>query len=135
MKNLIFILASIFFVACSNNTQVVQKPKSNEPAWLNNPEFIKDKLNAIGCAGIHINGENEQKKLAISRAIEQIAMQKNSKVNVVTYRTKNATDGVVGSSKTQTSSLQEVNNQSLSTKVFDSYKDKDGRICVLVIEE
>ena len=65
-----------------------------------------------------------------SGAIEQVALQKTSKVSVVSYRSKSSYK-----SDSELSSLQEVNEQSIKTKVIDSYKDQDSKICVLVVEE
>ena len=110
--------------------------QSSEPKWLNDPFFIKDKRNAIGCAEQHFKGLAEQKKLAISRAIEQIALQKSSKVSAVTYRNRSSNSG---SNSSQTSSLQEVDSQNITTKIVDTFEYKDGsnagRMCVLVVEE
>lgn len=131
MKTLLFLFPIIFLSGCYVEQQIYNTSQSSQPKWLDTPSPIQDKLSAVGCAYIHVSGENEQTKLAISRAIEQIALQKQAKVSVVTYRTKNAT----GSNSAETSSLQEVNAEKISTKVIDTYKDKDGRICVLVVEE
>lgn len=132
----LFLSALVFWMSGCIPQNIMQdsQPKqatNNPPQWLNDPNFIKDKRNAVGCAYTHVNGENEQKKLAISRAIEQIALQKNTQVNVVTYRKKTSN----GTASNETSSLQSVDGQNLSTKVIDTYKDHDNKLCVLVSEE
>ena len=129
IKNAMFamFIGSLFY-GCSGSAQ--SQMFSNEPVWLKDTSYIKDKLSAIGCANIHIDGEAAQFKLATQRAIEQIALQKSSKVSVVSYRNQ-----INHTSTSQTSSLQEVNQQDIKTKVVDMYKDNDNRICVLVVEE
>lgn len=128
MKKIYFIfIGCIVFVGCSSN----QFGFSNtEPGWLKDSSYIKDKISAVGCANIHIDGEAAQIKLATQRAIEQIALQKSSKVSVVSYRTQTNQQ-----STSQLSSLQEVNEQSIRAKVVDTYKNQDSKICVLVVEE
>lgn len=130
LKNAMFAMfIGSLFCGCASSTQ--SQIFSNEPVWLRDTTYIKDKLSAVGCANIHIDGEAAQFKLATQRAIEQIALQKSSKVSVVSYRNQ-----INHTSTSQTSSLQEVNQQDIKTKVVDMYKDNnDHRICVLVEEE
>ncbi len=113
--------------------QVTNK-KSTLPAWLDDPQKeANGKLTAVGCASRHVNGEVAQKKLALQRAIDEIAMQKKTKVQSVSYATKTSSE-YERSSKTQSSSLHEVENVAVSTKVMEYYKKDDGDICVWVVE-
>lgn len=108
--------------------------KLKEPLWLDDPQKeANGKLTAVGCASRHINGEVAQKKLALQRAIDEIAMQKKTKVQTVSYNTKIITESSK-TSQTQTSSLQEVQNVDVSTKVMEYYTKPDGDICVWVVE-
>lgn len=123
------------FTADSNETDsdIVQNI-SKQPLWLDNPDKeAKGKLTAIGCASKHINGEVGQKKLALQRAIDEIAMQKKTKVQTISYRTKTLT-GSDKTSKSESSSLQEVENTQVSSKVMEYYNKPDGDICVWVVE-
>lgn len=123
------------FISDSNETNPNDmQNNSKEPSWLDNPEKeANGKLSAIGCASKHINGEVGQRKLALQRAIDEIAMQKKTKVQTVSYRTKTLINSDK-SSKSQSSSLQEVENTGVSSKVMEYYKKQDGDICVWVIE-
>jgi hypothetical protein len=123
------------FISDSNETNPNEmQNNSNEPSWLDNSEKeANGKLSAIGCASKHINGEVGQRKLALQRAIDEIAMQKKTKVQTVSYRTKTLINSDK-SSKSQSSSLQEVENTGVSSKVMEYYKKQDGDICVWVIE-
>ncbi len=130
----------LFFNGCSQskntNLKVIQSTqiKSNQPLWLDDPQKeANGKLTAVGCAAKHINGEVAQKRLALQRAIDEIAMQKKTKVQTVTYNTKTIT-ALDKTSKTESSSLQEVENLEVSTKVMEYYIKPDGDICVWVVE-
>ena len=144
LSSLIVIGTILFFNGCikqpNTNSKTIQQeqPQSSKqnkiPSWLDDPQKMADgKLTAVGCASRHINGEVAQKKLALQRAIDEIAMQKRTKVQTVNYttRTVSASDK---SSKTESASLQEVQNLEISTKVMEYYTKSDGDICVWVVE-
>ncbi|MDD2698863.1 MAG: hypothetical protein PHF17_08695 [Arcobacteraceae bacterium] len=142
MKKYLLIISFfvLFFNGCSEtkntNLKVIQtsQTKLKEPLWLDDPQKeANGKLTAVGCASRHINGEVAQKKLALQRAIDEIAMQKKTKVQTVSYNTKIITESSK-TSQTQTSSLQEVQNVDVSTKVMEYYTKPDGDICVWVVE-
>jgi len=136
-----FIFLLLFFNGCSNpnNThskaiQIPQIEKAKQPLWLDDPQKMAlGKLTAVGCASKHINGEVAQKKLALQRAIDEIAMQKRTKVQTISYTTKTIS-GVDKSSKIESSSLHEVENLEVATKVMEYFTKSDGDICVWVIE-
>ena len=137
MKNsLIYLtLATLFLGGCTypEKNMTIQKPA--EPDWLLNPTKGLSRRAAVGCAYIHAKGESAQKKLAVARAIEQIAMQKSTNVDVVTYRKRSQSSGRLGSSTAQTSSLQSVSNINIKTIVKAYYKKSDGQICAWVVEK
>jgi len=146
-KNLplsIVILSILFLNGCvkqpNTNSKTIQKEEVQQsfqnkaPAWLDDPQRLANgKITAVGCASKHINGEVAQKKLALQRAIDEIAMQKRTKVQTVLYTTKTTTasDKI---STIKSSSLQEVENIEVSTKVMEYYTKPDGDICVWVVE-
>ncbi|MEA3384379.1 MAG: hypothetical protein U9Q20_06895 [Campylobacterota bacterium] len=106
--------------------------KSGEPKWLKDPYIDNDKLAAVGCANTHIDGEQAQKKLAIARAIDQIATSKEVKVQNVKLM-KKSISGIHKSSSLDSSSLHSIDNVSVSTKTKATYKKSDGEICAWVI--
>ena len=136
-KNIhIFILSiTILFSACTNtiNNSPVQIQKtsiSSVPEWMDNPEKMSNgKLTAVGCSARHYKGVSAQKKLALKRAIDEIAMQTNTKVSKVSLNRRTN-----HSSRTTSSSLQEVNEENISTKIMEYYKTSDGDICVWIIK-
>ena len=132
-KIFFFTLICLTFIGCTNINQAQPKHISqiNEPLWLDNPQKLSNgKITAVGCAGLHYKGVNAQKKLAVQRAIDEIAMQVKTKVSKVSlrHRTNN-------SSSSSSSSLQEVDNLNISTKIMEYYKKPSGDICVWVIKE
>jgi hypothetical protein len=105
--------------------------KTTIPKWLDNPNYeAKGKITAVGCAYRHINGQEAQRKLALQRAIDTIAMQVSTKVSIITLRDKTN----ISSSTTQ-SSLQEVNNQYIKTKILNTYITSKGKLCILIVKE
>lgn len=135
MKFFIPLLLLFLFTGCSNNlTTIPQQNNDNiKPLWLTKPDYLTHgKRSAVGCAGIHFKGKAEQRKLAISRAIDEIAMQKQTTVSNQTIR--ESSKGHLQTSKT--SSIQSTNNISLSTNVVEEYYDQvNDKLCVLVIEK
>lgn len=131
LKKSLLIVTILLLGGCSltNNKMVINQV----PKWLNNPYIEKDDVAAVGCAGIHFKGESAQKKLAISRAIDDIATQYKVKIDNVTLRKKSIYNGMKGSSSTQSSSLHSIDNLELKTKIKDIYKKTNGEICVWVV--
>jgi len=136
-KDKILVLSSvaILFGGCGvqNLQNSIGLSSNQEPQWLLNPYYQNDKIAAVGCAKQHINGIEAQKKLAISRAIDQIATQKRVKVDNVTLRRKSSSNGRRGNSSSESSSLQTVDNVSISTKTKAIYKKPNGDICAWVV--
>jgi outer membrane biogenesis lipoprotein LolB len=136
MKIIAPILFAFLLFGCTHQQPTPQSSNTinSEPLWLSDPQKgANGKLTAIGCASRHANGEAAQKKLALQRAIDEIAMQKKTKVQTVTYNTKTIT-ATTKNSKTDSSSLHEVENLSVSTKLLDHYTKPDGDICVWAVE-
>ena len=133
MKYILLILSTIFFLSCTNSLNNIEKPVNKEPSWIYNPQ-TNSKLAAVACAQIHIRGVHAQKKLAVSRAIEQIALQKNANVQVISYRKKIRSNGSIKASIiSETSSVQETQTN-IKTVVKEFYTNKDKEICVWVEE-
>lgn len=132
IKILVGIVSVILFTGCvkQNNTTVA---KQGEPKWLLDPYFAGDKVAAVGCAMQHFNGEQAQKKLAIARAIDQIATQNKVTVDNVTLRNRQASN-FGSSSSMKSASAHKVDNVSVSTKTKAIYKKPNGEICAWVVQ-
>jgi hypothetical protein len=130
--NFLFLLAIsiLLFIGCSANQAANNKIViTDEPKWIADPYFNlpKDTIAAVGCARSHFKGKSAQRKLAISRAIDEIATQVKTTVNNITLR--NRTNGL---SSTSSSSLQSVDNIKVKTKILDIYTDKSSNMCAWV---
>ena len=131
MKIVAIIFSAFLLSGCSMLSNSKQDTTNTPPAWLHDANYIQGKISAVGSAGIHIKGQAAQEKLAIQRAVEQIAMQLRTRVSTATYRE----DSNGKATKAQTQSLQETDKVSVSTKVVDKYRDRSGKIYVLVVQE
>ena len=128
------ILSALLFAGCVSPRNSNITKQNTEPKWLLDPYIENDKIAAIGCAKRHFKGKEAQKNLAISRAIDRIAIQNSVIVDNVTLRKKKISNGLRGASTTSSSSLQTVDNVKISTKTKAIYTKKDGEICVWVVQ-
>ena len=135
MKYKIAMLAGVlFFSGCVENginlKVITGEKKSEVPKWLDNPQSESGgKITAVGCAGHHFKGKAAQKKLAVSRAIDEIATQVKVTVNNVSLRKRTN-----NSSSSSSTSLQSVDGVSVGTEIVDYYTKQNGDICAWVIK-
>jgi len=132
LKSLLIVSVMLFSGCIKQNNTTVSK--NQEPKWLLDPYVDNDKIAAVGCSKIHFKGEEAQKDLAISRAIDRIATQNKVTVDNVTMRTKTTSNGVRGNSGSSSSSLQSVDKVSISTKVKALYTKPNGEMCAWVVQ-
>lgn len=80
MRNIMVFIFSLFLVSCFSKNNV-NSEYSAAPEWVygNTPS---GKICYVGSSMPHVSGKPYQRALALSRAIEGIARQKNVKVNV-----------------------------------------------------
>lgn len=137
MKKIIKILLLVgvvsFNIAGCNQQKAEVRATGIDPQWLLDPYIDGDKIAATGCASSHFKGVGAQKKLAISRAVDDIAKQKQVRVENITLNKKSYQNGNKGSTSSQSSSLQEVSGVSFSTKVKAVKKVLNGDICAWVV--
>lgn len=132
LKKSLLVVSVMLFTGCAmNNTTVT---KDVEPKWLLDPYYKNDKIAAIGCAKVHFKGEEAQKDLAISRAIDRIATQHKVTVDNVTLRKKSVSN-MGNSSSSNSTSLHTVNKLTISTKVNDVFKKSNGDVCAWVVQK
>lgn len=72
IKIILTISMSLLFVACTATEHHVDK--SEQPTWVLDPNQ-SGAIGAVGQCGTHYNGKSMQRKVAITRAIEELAMQ------------------------------------------------------------
>ena len=131
----LFTISVLLFTGCANNNKVSNTKtvvvNSGEPKWVLDPYIglPEGSVAAIGCAREHFKGKSAQRKLAISRAIDEIATQVETNVNnaLLTRRTKS-------SSSMNSTSLQSVKNVNVKTKVKDIYIYANNNMCAWVIK-
>jgi len=134
IKILFFVLL-FFFIGCSENAPSKEKYVGNTPPdWLLNPvKYSEGKKVAVGCADVHYEGFFAQKKLAIQRAIDELAMQVNTTVSNATYRNKEIS-GRFKQTFMKSKSIQLVNKVDIKSTILKEYKYPNGRYCVLIVK-
>ena len=124
---------SIFFLLVGCNTPTLEKKSDNicysTPNWVINIPVSKTKIYGVGIAGENFNGVNAQRRSAISKAVNEIAMQMKIKVNNSFYSKQNSN----GENYANNITFQTVNNQSVSAKIIKSCKNpNNGMFYVLM---
>lgn len=96
-----FTFVALLLLGCAKETKVKPQTKLNTtqdgiPTWVYNP-MHNGKVGAVGSAKTHFKGRTAQRKLAITRALEELALQKGVKVDTTTKRDEEVRDGFVSS--------------------------------------
>lgn len=128
IQYLVITLICFMFVSC-----VTVKP-IGKPSWIMNSS-VSGKVAGIGVCGMHVNGVNAQRSLAIKRAIDEIAMQLGVKVNnVALVGTKSGAGG--GGGSVESYSFQTVEGQVVKAVIKETWKDpKTEEIYVWMVTE
>lgn len=126
-KLVIFISTCLFLFACTSAKPVIK------PSWIHNSS-VSGKVAGIGICGMHVNGVNAQRSLAIKRAIDEIALQLGVKVNnVALVGTKS---GAGGGSSVESYSFQTVEGSVVKAVIKETWKDpKTEEIYVWMVTE
>lgn len=107
----------LLFSGCS-----APPPKPNvQPGWVNNP-YISHKVAAVGSAQIHYYGKVAQRKLAISRALDELASQQGVKVSSLITR-HDRRNGSQVSGKSDIYSFQTSDNKIVHAHIEDTWTD------------
>ena len=137
MKIIIAVLLSIFFFSCSSQNTINQQSvvSNTKPKWVFNPSLDGTQKGAVGIANLHIKGISSQRKLAISRGVDNIAIQLGVKVSTVqkiSSQKKNNTASTSFSSY----SVQTVSGKSFSVTVKEFWEDtKTGELYVWITKD
>lgn len=128
IQSFMITLICLMFVSC-----VTVQP-INKPSWILNSS-VSGKVAGIGICGMHVNGVNAQRSLAIKRAIDEIALQLGVKVNNVSLVGTKSNSGGVGSS-VESYSFQTVEGQVVKAIIKEIWKDpKTEEIYVWMVTE
>ena len=71
MKYIITLFILLFLTACQNKQTPIPVHK---PQWISSP-MKEGKVGAVGSAKVHFKGKTAQRKLAVSRALDELAQQ------------------------------------------------------------
>jgi len=143
LKSLL-IVATLFSISgCSflKKPEIHTEPKiidpNVKPLWIDNPEKdprVKGKLFGVGYSKTHIRGPREQKKLATTDAINQIASQEKTTVDSV-VNVIQSSNGKSTSKNIISHSTQNVSGK-VSSKEIDSWKSPiTGDLYIFMIIE
>jgi len=93
-KNLLFsLLLLTSFSACSQPaTKTLPQQTSQMPTWIFTP-YKDGILGSVGSAKVHFKGSAHQRKLAISRALDELARQHGVQVHTETSLLQTDTNG------------------------------------------
>ena len=137
MLSKVFPFLFIFFIGCSvNSFSLKQSQDKNNPICYTKPSWAisvprsKDKIYGVGIAGENINGEAAQRKVAISRALNEIASQLKTTVNSK-FESLQSTSGI---NEAQSYTIQTVDNQVVHAKIVKSCKNPNTGMLYILME-
>ncbi len=128
---LVLFSISIFFIACNNPKPKVQ---SSKPEWILNPNY-NGKVGAVGVAGrTYDQRVSTQRKLAIQRALDELAMQQGVKVKLKMKKNELVKNDSVSTTTTTKSEYETTNNSSITAHIEDVWQDKiTGEIYIWLV--
>jgi hypothetical protein len=109
MKKILFVVFVVFgLIGCN------QANPNKEPSWIYNPNS-DGKIGGVGSAKTHTRGKSAQRRVAISRALDEIATQMGTKVSTVISTSASVSSG------TASSSMQTYSFQTTDGKIVKAY--------------
>lgn len=117
-----FVLSALVFGGCvSSQPQVAQH--SSQPSWILNPSQ-ENKIGAIGVSGRTYDGSiSTQRKLAITRALEELSLQQGVRVNLHMVKSEKVQNNQVSSSLNTKSNFRA--SHTLSAHIEQVYMEKN----------
>jgi len=113
LKLLIFsIIISISFSACQSKSSY---EPIIEPSWITNPQK-NGKIGAVGTALPHFKGKTFQRHLAVSRGLDELALQKGVNIQSQTTR-KEGRYGASTSSQAEVYSVQDTTSKEINAHI------------------
>jgi hypothetical protein len=117
LKTLLLLVFVLIISACSAPKPVI----NTRPSWINSP-YIDNETAAVGSAHIHYHGKSAQRKLAISRALDELALQQGVKVVTQTVR-HDQKSGANVSAKSDIYSYQTSDNKTVHAHIKEIWSD------------
>ena len=114
-STLIFLL---LIIGCSPSTAHLN---TNSPEWILKP-YTQKKIGAVGSAQEHFKGKTAQRKLAISRALDELAQQSGVEVGNIIMRNEKST-ATGGLSSTEVTSTQRTSGVMINAHIEEVWTD------------
>ena len=117
-----FIPITILVLILSGCTNTQPKPsKYEKPNWINNTQG-----GAVGSCGSHMNGDSEQEKVAMDRAITQLA--KGKKANIMAHSVGKEKENALGYTSTNSNKTEVTTNAQVSSTIKAKWRDPKTNI-------
>lgn len=141
IKLMLALVLAFAFVGCATTGTTTKDVTVNgyklingKPEWVYNPG-MGGKTGGVGLAKIHVSGDEAQRNLALTRAIDMLARQKGVTVNNVLVVDSKVSDNSKNT-KMQSTSLHSVDQVKVNAEIKEWWQDPiDGEIAVWVIEK
>jgi hypothetical protein len=130
---MIILVTMVFFTACTATTQEIKK--DTKPEWITNYNVDDKYYHGVGKSGVHINGEDGQRKLALERAITDVAYQMKTEIEIDSVNQSNL-NGQQKSIRFEDISHQHIKKTSIQVKIKEVWKDNlNGDLYVWVVKK
>jgi hypothetical protein len=117
---IITIITSI--IGCNNSPKPVVE--SSKPTWIVNP-MQNGKVGAVGVAGRTYDQRiSTQRKLAIQRALDELALQQGVKVELSMQKKEHVTNNIVSTKMDTSSKYKTTNSNAITAHIEDVWQDK-----------
>ncbi len=122
----------ICFNGCNGSSPKAES--SSKPRWILNPN-IDGKTGAVGVAGRTYDQRiSTQRKLAIQRALDELAMQQGVKVKLKMTKEEIESNGNVSTTSDTKSSYETTNNSAITAHIEDIWQDNiTGEIYIWLV--
>lgn len=121
MRVFFFLSFLLLLIGCQEEVKPVEEKVIVMPAWINNPN-LSGARGAVGSCGPHFKGPTYQRSLAISRALDELAMEMGVQVHIST-KLEEVANGDNVTAKSKVNAEQTVNNQSVSAHIEATFTD------------
>ncbi len=112
-----FLLIPLLFTACQNKPYL--EPPIQEPGWIVQPS-LDGKIGAVGSAQEHFKGKVAQRRLAVSRALDELAQQSGVQVQNTIKRNERR-DGMHTNSSAEFYTLQNSSNETVRAHIEETW--------------